>query len=93
VSGQPFSQFLQSASSRRAVVDGGLGTQGQACPSRRRAGASAPTPFANSDVGKPQTFFSGGGHRLRSSDFLRFCQMLLNGGELDGVRIFPKRSG
>jgi hypothetical protein len=45
-------------------------------------------PFANSDVGKPQTFFSGGGGIVSTvPDFLRFCQMLLNGGELDGVRI------
>ena len=40
------------------------------------------------DVTKPQTFFSGGGGIVSTvPDFLRFCQMLLNGGELDGVRI------
>ena len=51
-------------------------------------GAQPQPPFANSDVGKPQTFFSGGGGIVSTvPDFLRFCQMLLNGGELDGVRI------
>jgi CubicO group peptidase (beta-lactamase class C family) len=39
-------------------------------------------------VTKPTTLFPGG-HGLVSTvpDYLRFCQMLLNGGELDGVRI------
>ena len=41
-----------------------------------------------SDVTKPITFFSGsGGLVSTAADYLRFCQMLLNGGELDGVRI------
>jgi len=45
------------------------------------------SPFA-----KPATFLSGGGGLVSTaSDYLRFCQMLLNGGELDGVRILgPK---
>jgi CubicO group peptidase (beta-lactamase class C family) len=46
-------------------------------------------------VGKPPlatdnvTFFPSGGGGLVSTaaDYLRFCQMLLNGGELEGVRI------
>jgi CubicO group peptidase (beta-lactamase class C family) len=40
------------------------------------------------DVSKPTTLFSGGGGLVSTAaDYLRFCQMLLNGGELDGVRI------
>ena len=37
-------------------------------------------------------FFPGGGGALVSTapDYMRFCQMLLNGGELDGVRILKK---
>ena len=47
-----------------------------------------PPPLSDGDVGKRQTFFSGGGGIVSTAaDFLRFCQMLLNGGELDGVRI------
>ena len=43
------------------------------------------------DVAKPQTFFSGGGGIVSTvPDFLRFCQMLLNGGELDGARILNR---
>jgi CubicO group peptidase (beta-lactamase class C family) len=37
---------------------------------------------------KPAKFFSGGGGLVSTStDYMRFCQMMLNGGELDGVRI------
>jgi CubicO group peptidase (beta-lactamase class C family) len=40
------------------------------------------------DVTTPTKLFSGGGGLASTaSDYLRFCQMLLNGGELDGVRI------
>lgn len=41
---------------------------------------------------KPKTLFSGGGGLTSTtSDFLRFCQMLQNGGELDGNRLLgPK---
>jgi CubicO group peptidase (beta-lactamase class C family) len=36
----------------------------------------------------PVTFFSGGAGLVSTTmDYMRFCQMLLNGGELDGVRL------
>jgi CubicO group peptidase (beta-lactamase class C family) len=45
------------------------------------------------DFGKRQTFFAGG-HGLVSTagDYLRFAQMLANGGELEGVRILGPRT-
>jgi CubicO group peptidase (beta-lactamase class C family) len=40
------------------------------------------------DFTKPPTLRLGGGGLLTTaSDYARFCQMLLNGGEIDGVRI------
>jgi CubicO group peptidase (beta-lactamase class C family) len=40
------------------------------------------------DYSKPPVFPSGGGGLVSTaSDYLRFCQMLLNGGTLDGQRI------
>lgn len=44
------------------------------------------------DLRNPQTFFAGG-HGLVTtvSDYTRFAQMMLNGGELDGVRILGPR--
>jgi CubicO group peptidase (beta-lactamase class C family) len=42
----------------------------------------------NSTYAKPPTFFSGGGGLVSTAtDYFRFCQMLLNGGELDGSRL------
>lgn len=40
------------------------------------------------NVREPMTLFAGG-HGLSSTadDYIRFCQMMLNGGELDGIRI------
>ena len=45
-----------------------------------------------SNYAEPQTFFSGGGGLVSTAhDYHRFCQMLLNGGELDGARLLgPK---
>jgi CubicO group peptidase (beta-lactamase class C family) len=46
-------------------------------------GSDGPRPFLD-----PATFFSGGGGLVSTTmDYMRFCQMLLNGGELDGVRL------
>ena len=47
---------------------------------------------ATSHYAEPQTFFSGGGGLVSTAhDYHRFCQMLLNGGELDGARLLgPK---
>src|SRR5262249_35800946 len=40
------------------------------------------------DVTRPTRLFAGGGGLVSTAaDYLRFCQMLLNGGELDGGRI------
>ena len=39
------------------------------------------------------TFYSGGGGLVStSSDYLRFCRMLLNGGALDGVRLISPKT-
>ena len=41
----------------------------------------------------PHTYFSGGGGLCSTAeDYYRFCQMLLNGGELNGVRILSRKS-
>jgi len=41
---------------------------------------------------KPSLLSGGGGCVSTARDYLRFCQMLLNGGELDGVRLLKKES-
>ena len=40
----------------------------------------------------PALLMGGGGLVSTSADYLRFCQMLLNGGELDGVRILGRKT-
>jgi CubicO group peptidase (beta-lactamase class C family) len=45
------------------------------------------------DVTKPAKLFSGGGGLVSTApDYLRFCQMMLNGGELDGVRVLSPQA-
>jgi len=45
------------------------------------------------DVTKPAKLFSGGGGLVSTApDYLRLCQMLLNGGELDGVRVLSPKA-
>ena len=42
---------------------------------------------------RPATFFSGGGGLVSTAtDYFRFCQMLLNNGELDGARILGRKT-
>ncbi|HWW88293.1 MAG TPA: serine hydrolase domain-containing protein [Vicinamibacterales bacterium] len=58
-------------------------------------GELAPTDggFAAMDYSKEPTMPSGGGGLTSTTrDYLRFCQMALNGGELDGVRILSPSS-
>jgi len=48
-------------------------------------------PFADATQ-KPAVFSGGGGMLSTAGDYARFCQMLLNGGELDGVRVLAPKS-
>lgn len=48
-------------------------------------------PALLTDVTKPPVFESGGGGLVSSMyDYARFCQLILNGGELDGVRLVSR---
>jgi CubicO group peptidase (beta-lactamase class C family) len=48
---------------------------------------------ATSDYLRPTTFFSGGGGLVSTAgDYLRFCHMLLNKGELDGARVLGRKT-
>lgn len=45
------------------------------------------------NVARPHRWASGGGGLVSTAaDYLRFCQMLLNGGELDGVRLLAPKT-
>ena len=57
-------------------------------PNESNSAISPHDPERSRDFTTPPTYFSGGGGLVSTaSDYLRFSQMLLNGGELDGTRI------
>jgi CubicO group peptidase (beta-lactamase class C family) len=49
-------------------------------------------PAASSYLKEPSFFSGGGGLTSTTSDYLRFCEMLRRGGELDGARILGPRT-
>jgi CubicO group peptidase (beta-lactamase class C family) len=89
VSGETFDQFLQSRLfAPLHMVDSGFSVPADKLARLVAVPGAQPAPLSDGDVAKPQTFFSGGGGIVSTvPDFLRFCQMLLNGGQLDGARI------
>jgi CubicO group peptidase (beta-lactamase class C family) len=86
-SGQPFDRFLQGRLfGLLHMIDTGFYVP------EAKLGRLVDPPRGGRDalwdVTKPPRLFSGGGGLVSTApDYLRFCQMLLNGGELDGVRI------
>ncbi|REJ73056.1 MAG: class A beta-lactamase-related serine hydrolase [Acidobacteria bacterium] len=52
----------------------------------------APAMTSRGFLSRPGAPSGGGGLVSTAGDYLRFCQMLLNGGELDGVRILSPKS-
>ena len=94
-SGQPFDQFLETRLFQPLdMVDTGFHVP-EAKLSRLvdppAGGWGGPLDGVLADVTKPTKLFSGGGGLVSTAaDYLRFCQMLLNGGELDGVRILSR---
>ncbi len=96
IAGEPFETFL-----KRRVIDplGMTDTDFQVATDEagRLAACYAATPDgglrladdpATSSLHAPPVFVSGGGGLVSTAaDYLRFCRMLLNGGELDGQRL------
>jgi CubicO group peptidase (beta-lactamase class C family) len=84
-SGQPLDQFLESRLFKPlGMVDTGFWVP----PEKLARLIHPPAGVRVWDVTKPTKLFSGGGGLVSTAaDYLRFCQMLLNAGELDSVRI------
>jgi CubicO group peptidase (beta-lactamase class C family) len=90
-SGQPFDRFLESHIFRPLhMVDTGFYVPKEKLDRL----VEAPEPRESAfDVTRPRNLLSGGGGLVSTApDYLRFCQMLLNGGQLDGVRILRPRT-
>ncbi|HKA23247.1 MAG TPA: serine hydrolase domain-containing protein [Blastocatellia bacterium] len=101
VSGQPYDKFLE----QRIFKPLGMNDTGYYVPPEKQNRFSklyAPgdgwtikpnTTPAQSSYLKPAINFGGGSQTVSTTqDHLRFCQMLLNGGELDGVRILSRKT-
>ena len=102
VSGMPFEEFLQTRLfGPLGMVDTGFSVPPEKVDRyaalyrhNRREGlmkrVGRDAPLANDEL----SFFPSGGGGLVSTaaDYMRFSQMLLNGGELDGVRILGKKT-
>ena len=104
ISGMPFDRYLQERIlGPLGMVDTGFSVP----PSKvdRFAANYGPMSFdgnrryellddpVTSSYTRPRTYFSGsGGLVSTASDYYRFCSMLLNEGELDGVRIIGPRT-
>ncbi len=94
-SGQPFDQFLETRLFKPLnMVDTGFYVPAAKLsrlvdpPAGPAGGRIGPPDSVLADVTMPTRLFAGGGGLVSTaSDYLRFGQMLLNGGELDGVRI------
>ena len=101
LSGQPFDQFLR----QRILEPLRMHDTGFSVPreqASRLAACYAATPEGGirlqddperSHYLKPPSFVSGGGGLVSTaSDYLRFCQMLINGGTLDGARLLSPKT-
>jgi len=91
-SGQSFDQFLQSRIfAPLHMVDTGFYVPKEKLD--RLVDSPMPKRPPIWDVTTPPKLFSGDGGLVSTApDYLRFCQMLLNEGELDGVRILAAKT-
>jgi CubicO group peptidase (beta-lactamase class C family) len=88
VAGMPLDRFV----AERVTGPLGMGSTGFSVPAAEVARIAQPLPHASLpapfDPAVPPVFLSGGGGMVgTAADYLRFAEMLLQGGELDGVRL------
>ncbi|MET0334792.1 MAG: serine hydrolase domain-containing protein [Rhizobacter sp.] len=97
VSGQTLGVYLQ----QRILGPLGMKDSGFSVPADKLNRIAEPykidpdsqQPVALIDITKPPVYESGGGGMVSTAgDYLRFCRMVLNGGELDGVRILSPKT-
>jgi|GEM_PF-45764 len=92
VSGQTFDQFLQERIfAPLRMIDTGFYVPSEKLD--RLVDSPMPQRPPIWDVTTPTKLFAGGGGLVSTApDYLRFCQMLLNDGELDGVRVLSPQA-
>lgn len=89
-SGMEFDQFVATRiAGPLKLTDTGFWVE----PAKHERIAAPPAGTNLPDVTtKPKWFSGGGGMVGTAADYVRFCQMLLNGGELDGVRLVSPKT-
>jgi CubicO group peptidase (beta-lactamase class C family) len=100
VSGMPFDRFLEEKITKPlGMADTGFYLSAAQAPRVAEAQVEAATGKrpqfgeAGNFTKEKVKFFSGGGGLLSTaSDYARFCQMLVNGGELNGVRLLSPKT-
>ena len=101
LSGRPFDEYLRSEifvplgmdDTGFVVDDDRAGRLAAAYARNRRKELVLVEDPAHSPYREPRTFLSGGGGLVSTTaDYLRFCRMLLNGGELAGTRILGRKT-
>jgi CubicO group peptidase (beta-lactamase class C family) len=104
IGGMPFDRFLQERIfDPLGMVDTGFHVPpekiGRFAANYRPGAAGEPSyvvidrPDESSIYARPRTYFSGAGGLVgAAADYMRFCKMLANGGELDGARILGTRT-
>ena len=101
ISGQPFDQFLRE----RIFEPLGMVDTGFSVPpdkvdrfaanygrGRDKRLVLVDDPASSSFLNEPTYLSGGGGLTSTATDYWRFCQMLLNGGELEGHRVLGRKT-
>jgi CubicO group peptidase (beta-lactamase class C family) len=97
-SGTSFDQFVQERITKplNLTATGFSVSQSQAGniaePQVDPATGKRPAMIVDNLTTKPKWLSGGGGMVSTADDYIRFCQMLLNGGELDGVRLLSPKT-
>ncbi|MGH9198215.1 MAG: serine hydrolase domain-containing protein, partial [Acidimicrobiia bacterium] len=101
LSGQPFDEFLKTelfaplkmVDTKFQITEEDLERFPTNYRRRRDKSLRAFDEPSNSRYLRDRAFISGGGGLVStSSDYFRFCQMLLNGGQVDGERILSRKT-
>ncbi len=92
VSGVDLDTFVQErVTGPLKMPDTGFWVKPAAMPRLAQPDAKSTLPFADPSQ-KPAVLSGGGGMFSTAGDYARFSQMLLNGGELEGVRILSPKT-
>lgn len=101
ISGMPFDRFLEEKIFKPLgmpdtgfyVPEANIGRFAATYGPADDGGLKAVDAPATSHFSKPRLFLSGGGGLVSTAaDYLRFAQMLLNQGELDGTRLLSRKT-